>query len=185
MALPTLAPIKLSMNSDKEKEQEELLKKRAENIKSMFGSIVGVYDLLNALLSLNFDKSWRKFAVKVSDIEPDTKVLDVCTGTADLAISHSKSLNGSGLVVGSDYCHEMLKYGLPKIKKRHLENKIKLVEADTLQLPFRDNSFEVSTVAFGIRNVSNLDEGIKEMKRVVGPNGKVVILEFSQPTNFL
>ncbi len=185
MAIPTLRPIKLSMNSDKEIEHEVLLKKRAENIKSMFGSIVGVYDLLNALLSLNFDKSWRKFAVKVSDIKSDTKVLDVCTGTADLAISHSKSLNGSGLVVGSDYCHEMLKYGLPKIKKRHLENKIKLVEADTLQLPFRDNAFEVSTVAFGIRNVSNLDEGIKEMKRVVEPNGKVVILEFSQPTNFL
>ncbi len=79
------------MNSDKEIQQEELLKKRSENIKSMFGSIVGVYDLLNAILSLNFDKSWRKFAVKVSDIKPNTKVLDVCTGTADLAISHSKS----------------------------------------------------------------------------------------------
>jgi len=173
------------MNSDKEIEQEELLKKRAENIKNMFGSIVGVYDLLNAILSLNFDKSWRKFAVKVSGIKPDTKVLDVCTGTGDLAISHSKLLNGNGLVVGSDYCHDMLKYGLPKIKKRHLESKIKLVEADTLQLPFRDNAFEVSTVGFGIRNVSNLEEGIKEMRRVVGPNGKVVILEFSQPTNFL
>ena len=165
--------------------QEELLKKRAENIKSMFSSIVGVYDLLNALLSLNFDKSWRKFATKVSGIKSDTKVLDVCTGTGDLAISYSKLLNGNGLVVGSDYCHDMLKYGLPKIKKRHLENKIKLVEADTLQLPFRDNAFEISTVAFGIRNVANLEEGIKEMRRVVGPNGKVVILEFSQPTNFL
>jgi demethylmenaquinone methyltransferase/2-methoxy-6-polyprenyl-1,4-benzoquinol methylase len=179
------APAGLLMNTDSEIPQEELLKKRAENIKSMFGSIVGVYDLLNAVLSLNFDKSWRRFAVKVSGIKPDTKVLDVCTGTADLAISHSKLLNGNGLVVGSDYCHDMLRYGLPKIKKRHLENKIKLVEADTLQLPFRDNAFDVSTVAFGIRNVSNLEEGIKEMRRVVGPNGKVVILEFSQPTNFL
>ncbi len=173
------------MNTDKGIQQEELLKKRSENIKSMFSSIVGVYDLLNGLLSLNFDKSWRKFAAKVSDIKPGTKVLDVCTGTGDLAISHSKLLNGSGLVVGSDYCHDMLKYGLPKIKKRHLENKIKLVEADTLHLPFRDNAFEISTVAFGIRNVSNLEEGIKEMGRVVGPNGKVVILEFSQPTNFI
>ena len=179
------APAKLLMNTDSEIQQEELLKKKAESIKSMFGSIVGVYDLLNAILSLNFDKSWRKFAVKVSEIEPHTKVLDVCTGTGDLAISHSKLLNGNGLVVGSDYCHGMLKYGLPKIRKRHLESKIKLVEADTLQLPFRDNAFNVSTVAFGIRNVSNLEEGIKEMRRVVGPNGKVVILEFSQPTNFL
>ena len=173
------------MNTDKEISQEELLKKKAENIRNMFGSIVRVYDFLNALLSLNFDKSWRKFAAKVSDVKTDTKVLDVCTGTGDLAISYSKLLNGNGLVVGSDYCHDMLRYGLPKIKKRHLENKIKLIEADTLQLPFRDNSFEISTVAFGIRNVADLEAGIKEMRRVVGPDGRVVILEFSQPTNFL
>jgi demethylmenaquinone methyltransferase/2-methoxy-6-polyprenyl-1,4-benzoquinol methylase len=173
------------MNTDKEISQEELLKKKAENIRNMFGSIVRVYDFLNAILSLNFDKSWRKFAAKVSDVKPDTKVLDVCTGTGDLAISYSKLLNGNGLVVGSDYCHDMLRCGLPKIKKRHLENKIKLIEADTLQLPFRDNSFEISTVAFGIRNVADLEAGIKEMRRVVGPDGRVVILEFSQPANSL
>jgi demethylmenaquinone methyltransferase/2-methoxy-6-polyprenyl-1,4-benzoquinol methylase len=173
------------MNTKNRVTQEELLEKRAESIKTMFGSIVKVYDLLNALLSLNFDKSWRKFAARVSGIKPDTKVLDVCTGTGDLAISYSKLLNGNGLVVGSDYCHDMLRYGLPKIKKRHLEDKIKLIEADTLQLPFRDNAFEISAVAFGIRNVTDLDAGIKEMGRVVGPNGRVVILEFSQPTNFL
>jgi demethylmenaquinone methyltransferase / 2-methoxy-6-polyprenyl-1,4-benzoquinol methylase len=173
------------MNTDKEISQEELLRKKAESIRNMFGSIVRVYDFLNALLSLNFDKSWRKFAAKVSGVKPDTRVLDVCTGTGDLAISYSKFLNGNGLVVGSDYCHDMLRYGLPKIKKRHLENKIKLIEADTLQLPFRDNAFEISTVAFGIRNVSDLEAGIKEMRRVVGPDGRVVILEFSQPANFL
>lgn len=167
------------------KTQKELLEKRAENIKDMFGSIVKVYDLLNALLSLNFDKSWRKFAAKASDIKSGAKVLDVCTGTGDLAISYSRLLNGKGLVVGSDYCHEMLRYGLPKIKRRGLEDKIKLIEADTLHLPFKDNTFEISTVAFGIRNVADLEAGIKEMRRVVIPNGRVVILEFSQPTNFL
>ncbi len=173
------------MNTKNRITQEELLEKRAESIKTMFGSIVKVYDLLNALLSLNFDKSWRKFTARVSGIKPDTKVLDVCTGTGDLAISYSKLLNGKGLVVGSDYCHDMLRYGLPKIKKRHLEDKIKFIEADTLHLPFNDDSFEVSTVAFGIRNVVDLEAGIKEMRRVVRPNGRVVILEFSQPTNFL
>ncbi len=173
------------MNTDNKITQEELLKKRAENIKNMFGSIVKVYDLLNALLSLNFDKSWRKFAVSVSGVDKNAKVLDVCTGTGDLAIAYSKLLNGNGLVVGSDFCHDMLKYGLPKIKKRHLEDKIKLIEADTLNLPFPDNSFEISTVAFGIRNVADLEAGIKEMGRVIKPDGRVVILEFSQPTNFL
>ncbi len=173
------------MNAGKRLTQEELLKKRAENIKSMFASIVRVYDFLNSLLSLNFDKSWRKFAAKVSGIKSNTKILDVCTGTGDLAISFSRLLNGRGLIVGSDYCHDMLQYGMPKIKKRHLEDKIKFIEADTLKLPFRDNTFEISTVAFGIRNVTDLKAGIKEMGRVVMPNGKVVILEFSQPTNFL
>ncbi|MFQ5963754.1 MAG: bifunctional demethylmenaquinone methyltransferase/2-methoxy-6-polyprenyl-1,4-benzoquinol methylase UbiE [Candidatus Scalinduaceae bacterium] len=173
------------MNSKNRVTQEEILKKRAENIRTMFASIVRVYDFLNSLLSLNFDKSWREFATKVSGIKPNTKVLDVCTGTGDLAISYSKLLNGKGMVVGSDYCHDMLRYGLPKIKKRHLEDKIKLIEADTLKLPFRDDSFEISTVAFGIRNVADLEAGIREMGRVVKPDGKVVILEFSQPTNFL
>ncbi len=174
----------MSMNTKNRITQEDILKKRAENIKTMFGSIVRVYDFLNTILSLNFDKSWRKFAVKISGIKPNTKVLDVCTGTGDLAISYSKLLNGDGLVVGSDYCHDMLRYGLPKVKKRHLGDKIKLIEADTLQLPFRDDSFEISTVAFGIRNVADLEAGIKEMIRVIRPNGRVVILEFSQPTNF-
>ncbi|MCP5007215.1 MAG: bifunctional demethylmenaquinone methyltransferase/2-methoxy-6-polyprenyl-1,4-benzoquinol methylase UbiE [Planctomycetes bacterium] len=174
------------MNTGKHSRQEhEVQKERAENIKSMFSSIVRVYDFLNAFLSLNRDKSWRKFAVKVSGTTPNMKILDVCTGTGDLALSFSQQLNGNGIVIGSDYCHEMLHYGKPKIKKRNLEEKIKLIEADTLKLPFRDNTFEISTVGFGIRNVTDLMAGIKEMGRVVVPNGKIIILEFSQPTNFL
>ena len=169
----------------KQLSQEDILKKRAENIKSMFSSIVRVYDFLNAVLSLNRDKSWRKFAVKVSGIKSNMKILDVCTGTGDLAISFSRLLNGRGLVIGSDYCHDMLRYGIPKIKKKHLEDKIKFVEADTLKLPFHDNTFEISSVGFGIRNVTDLMAGIKEMGRVVTPNGKVIILEFSQPTNVI
>lgn len=161
----------------------EMQKERAESIKNMFSSIVRVYDFLNAFLSLNRDKSWRKSAVTLSGTQSDMKILDVCTGTGDLAISFSQQLHGNGLVVGSDYCHDMLRYGKPKIKKRHLEAKVKLIEADTLQLPFRDNTFEISTVGFGIRNVTDLMAGIKEMARVVTPNGKIIILEFSQPTN--
>ena len=84
----------------------------------MFGSIARVYDLLNTLLSLNFDKSWRKFAVKVSNVTPDAKVLDVCTGTGDLAIAYSKVLNGHGKVIGSDFCHEMVKLADHKLRKR-------------------------------------------------------------------
>ncbi len=163
--------------------QTDLLKKNGVHIQQMFGSIARVYDLLNTILSFNFDKSWRKFAVKVSNVTPDAKVLDVCTGTGDLAIAYSKVLNGSGGVVGSDFCHEMVRLADLKLKKRDLPGKIKVIEADTLHLPFQDNYFQVSAVAFGIRNVSDLRAGITEMMRITAPGGRVVILEFSQPTN--
>ena len=163
--------------------QTELLTKKGAYIQQMFGSIARVYDLLNTILSFNFDKSWRKFAVKVSNVAQDARVLDVCTGTGDLAIAYSRVLNGSGRVVGSDFCHEMVRLADRKLKKRNLSGKIKVIEADTLHLPFQDNYFQVSAVAFGIRNVADLRAGITEMMRITAPGGCVVILEFSQPTN--
>jgi len=163
--------------------QTELLTKKGVHIQQMFGSIARVYDLLNTLLSLNFDKSWRKFAVKVSNVTPDAKVLDVCTGTGDLAIAYSKMLNVSGNVIGTDFCHEMVKLADHKLRKKNLSNKIEVLGADTLHLPFQDNYFQVSAVAFGIRNVSDLRAGIEEMVRITAAGGRVVILEFSQPTN--
>lgn len=149
----------------------------------MFSSIAGVYDLLNTILSFNFDKHWRKFAVKVSNVAPDAKVLDVCTGTGDLAIAYSKVLHAGGRVIGSDFCHEMVRLADHKLKKRNLSGKIKVIDADTLHLPFQDNYFQVSAVAFGIRNVADLRAGIREMMRTTAPGGCVVILEFSQPVN--
>ena len=149
----------------------------------MFSSVAGVYDLLNAILSFNFDKRWRRFAVKVSNATPDAKILDVCTGTGDLAIEYSKVLNSSGKVIGSDFCHEMVRLANDKLRKRNLSGKIKVIDADTLRLPFQDNCFQISAVAFGIRNVSDLKAGITEMARITAPGGRIVILEFSQPTN--
>ena len=163
--------------------QFELLNKKSEHIQRMFGSIAGIYDLLNTILSFNFDKSWRKFAVRVSDVTPDAQVLDVCTGTADLAIEYSSKLNDQGKVTGSDFCQEMLAIANRKLKKKHVSDKVNILCADTLRLPFHDNYFHVSSVAFGIRNVSDLKAGINEMARVTAPGGRVVILEFSQPTN--
>ncbi len=151
----------------------------------MFGSIARVYDLLNTVLSFNFDKSWRKFAVKVSNVTPDAKILDVCTGTGDLAIAYSRVLRKEGKVIGSDFCHEMLRLANHKLTKKKLSGKIEILEADTLHLPFQDNYFQVCAVAFGIRNVSDLSSGITEMMRITAPGGRVVILEFSQPTNFI
>ena len=111
------------------------------------------------------------------------KILDVCTGTGDLAIAYSKVLNESGRVIGSDFCHEMVKLADHKLRKKNLSGKISVLDADTLHLPLQDNYFQVSAVAFGIRNVSDLRAGIIEMMRITAPGGRVVILEFSQPTN--
>ncbi len=163
--------------------QTELLTKKGEHIQRMFGSIARVYDLLNTVLSFNFDKSWRKFAVKVSNVTPDAKILDVCTGTGDLAIAYSRVLNKEGRVIGSDFCHEMLRLANHKLMKKKFSGKIEILEADTLSLPFQDDYFQVSAVAFGIRNVSDLSSGITEMMRTTAPGGRVVILEFSQPAN--
>ncbi|MDR4507616.1 MAG: bifunctional demethylmenaquinone methyltransferase/2-methoxy-6-polyprenyl-1,4-benzoquinol methylase UbiE [Candidatus Brocadiaceae bacterium] len=163
--------------------QNELMAKKGESIKKMFGSVAGVYDLLNTILSFNFDKSWRRYAVKVSHVSPDAMVLDVCAGTGDLAIAYSKVVNGKGRVIGSDFCHEMIRLANRKLTKKNLLGKISVIEADTLHLPFQDNYFQVSAVGFGIRNVSDLKAGITEMTRTTSPGGRVVILEFSQPTN--
>ncbi len=185
----------------------ELLHKKGENIRRMFSSIATRYDFLNALLSLTFDRKWRRFAVSVSGLQAGDKVLDVCTGTGDLAIEYAKAIPSSSTdkqvcpchppseegrvgvtVVGTDFCEEMLRLAIPKIRNnewhRHLAcGRIKFVQADTLHLPFPDGSFQVSTVAFGIRNVADLELGIKEMTRVISPGGRVVILEFSEPEN--
>ncbi|HCN19988.1 MAG TPA: bifunctional demethylmenaquinone methyltransferase/2-methoxy-6-polyprenyl-1,4-benzoquinol methylase UbiE, partial [Planctomycetia bacterium] len=109
------------------------------------------------------------------------KVLDICTGTADLAIAYSQKIGQGGLVVGSDFCWEMLARAPQKRKTLKNGCPITLVQADALHLPFADNSFDVVSVAFGIRNVSDLKEGLKEMARVVSPGGRVVILEFGLP----
>ncbi len=152
----------------------------------MFASIAPTYDLLNRLLSLGFDQRWRARAVELSGLpgnEKNVKVLDVCTGTADLAIAYSQKIGPGGMVVGSDFCREMLALAPEKLRALDAKNisPITLVQSDALHLPFPDNTFNVASVAFGIRNVADLREGIKEMARVVSPGGRVVILEFGLP----
>jgi demethylmenaquinone methyltransferase/2-methoxy-6-polyprenyl-1,4-benzoquinol methylase len=190
----------------------ELLHKKGENIRRMFSSIAARYDFLNGLLSLTFDRRWRRFAVSVSGLQEGDKVLDVCTGTGDLAIEYAKAVKSleSGVgsqesktktqdselrtqdsyVVGTDFCEEMLRLAIPKLRvgSRELgvgsqDSRLKFIEADTLYLPFADGSFQVSAVAFGIRNVADLGMGIREMARVISPGGRVVILEFAKPEN--
>ena len=160
---------------------------QAHRIKNLFSAIARYYDFLNSLLSLKRDKSWRRETVKASGVEPTSKVLDVCTGTGELALAYADKISADGFVIASDFCFEMLVIGDQKLQQPvgAVSNRTttNFLAADTLILPFLDNTFDIVSVGFGIRNVSDLEMGIREMVRVAAPGGRVVILEFTQPVN--
>jgi demethylmenaquinone methyltransferase/2-methoxy-6-polyprenyl-1,4-benzoquinol methylase len=155
--------------------------KSSRRVRSMFASIAGKYDLLNHLLSLNIDRLWRRFTTRTVPPEPGVPVLDCCTGTADLALAYHRAGRGLSPVIGSDFCHEMLRLGNSKVRGAGASDRVTLIEADTQRLPLPGDTFGVVTVAFGLRNVSDTARGIDEMVRVARPGGKVAILEFSRP----
>lgn len=152
-------------------------------IATMFDSIASKYDVLNHLLSLNIDKVWRrKAAIAVAKSHPKT-ILDLATGTADLAIALAKR-NPQAHIIGIDISEKMLDIGKEKVKLRNLESHIELRLGDAAALPFGDNSFDAVTVAFGVRNFEDLEKGLSEISRVLKPDGQAVILEFSMPEMF-
>lgn len=149
----------------------------------MFDNIAPWYDFLNHFLSLGIDISWRKKAIRaLKDIRPKM-ILDVATGTGDLAIEAEKQLSPEK-VVGIDIANEMLEVGRHKLAKRQLSDKIELQLGDSENIAYPDNSFDAVTVAFGVRNFENLNKGLAEMLRVMRPGARVAILEFSKPTLF-
>jgi demethylmenaquinone methyltransferase/2-methoxy-6-polyprenyl-1,4-benzoquinol methylase len=157
--------------------------KSGDRVRKMFAEIAPRYDLLNHVLSLNMDRYWRWRTLRVLGLRPGEPVLDVCTGTGDLALSASKQLGTDTEVVGTDFCGEMLDIAREKQAKHLLgHTQLRFLEADTMQLPFPDQAFQAVTVAFGIRNVSDTDAGLREMIRVCRPGGQVAILEFSRPS---
>ncbi len=155
--------------------------KSDQRVRSMFASIAGRYDLLNHLLSLNIDRSWRRFTCRTVPPVPGVPVLDCCTGTADLALQYHRVGRGLSPVIGTDFCHEMLHLGNIKLARAGASGQVVLIEGDTQRLPLPDDTFGVVTVAFGLRNVRDTVRGIDEMIRVARPGGTVAILEFSRP----
>ncbi len=153
-----------------------------EKVVGMFNSIAPTYDFLNHFLSLNIDKVWRRKLVKlVAPYKPD-RILDVASGTGDLAIALNK-LKPSG-IVGVDISEGMLEVGRKKIARKGLSNVITLLYGDSENLPFPTNSFNAVTVSFGVRNFAHLDLGLSDMCRVLKPGGVVAVLEFSMPRRF-
>jgi demethylmenaquinone methyltransferase/2-methoxy-6-polyprenyl-1,4-benzoquinol methylase len=156
---------------------------KKKQVSTMFNRIAPYYDFLNRLLSLGIDTIWRKKAIRLLKEDQPKKILDVATGTADLAIEAVRQLKPQA-VTGLDISVEMLEIGRKKIAQKGLSQIITLTEGDSENLPFPDNTFDALTVAFGVRNFEHLEQGLREMHRVLRPGGKVVILEFSQPTVF-
>jgi demethylmenaquinone methyltransferase / 2-methoxy-6-polyprenyl-1,4-benzoquinol methylase len=149
----------------------------------MFGAIAPRYDLLNHWLSAGIDRWWRRRTVQLASASGEGPVLDVATGTGDLALAYWRSGGGRVRVVGVDFCRPMLDLGREKIRRAGADGSLTLLEADALNLPFADGSFEVISIAFGLRNLADPDRGLREMARVCRPGGRVAVLEFSLPTN--
>jgi demethylmenaquinone methyltransferase / 2-methoxy-6-polyprenyl-1,4-benzoquinol methylase len=161
--------------------QEEGSKKR--QVSTMFNRIAPYYDLLNRTLSLGIDTIWRKKAIDMlKELQPQ-QVLDVATGTADVAMEAARRLSPQK-ITGVDISTEMLDIGRSKIHRQGMEGLIELMEGDSENLPFQDNTFDAITVAFGVRNFENLEKGLREMQRVLRHGGKLVVLEFSKPRLF-
>ena len=152
-------------------------------VEDMFDNIAPKYDLLNHVLSMKIDVLWRNNLVKWMRKDHPKLVLDVATGTGDLAIAVQKGLEAE--VVGLDLSQQMLNVGIDKIKKINLSDKITMVKGDAENLTFEDNKFDAVSVAFGVRNFENLEKGLAELRRVVKENGSVFILEFSKVEGFL
>ena len=150
-------------------------------VHNIFAAIAKRYDFLNSLLSLRRDGSWRKFAANISEVTEKSKVLDVCAGTGELALAYVDVIGDGASVIGTDFCFEMLAIGKEKVERQRRAHAFIPIEADTLRLPFADGTFDVVSVGFGIRNVADVELGIREMTRVAVKGGRVVILEFTQP----
>ncbi len=165
-------------------EIQEPVDKSGRRVRDMFRQVAPRYDVMNHLLSLNIDKYWRWMAVKSLEINNSAPILDVCTGTGDLALAVQRRTGGEITIVGSDFCGAMLRIARDKSQatKRDKANQIGFFEADSQSLPFADDTFQCVTVAFGLRNVADTDRGLTEMTRVCKPGGQVLVLEFSKPT---
>ena len=166
-------------------EKPELLVSGANQIQAMFNAVAPKYDFLNRLLSVGCDRYWRKAAV--SEFQPfgNKTFLDVATGTADIPLEMGKRYPQPMQIVGMDFSLSMLKLGNKKISNNKLSKDIKLIPGSAENIPFKDHSFDGAITAFGVRNFMDAKQGLQEIYRILKPNGKIVVLEFSFPNNMI
>jgi demethylmenaquinone methyltransferase/2-methoxy-6-polyprenyl-1,4-benzoquinol methylase len=157
--------------------------KSGAKVRGMFASIAHRYDFLNHFLSANVDKHWRRKTTRLAPPPPAGQwIVDCCTGTGDLAVVYDQVAEGRNPIVATDFCRPMLVRGQPKFTKRSADGRVVVVEADSQRLPLPGDFAGLTTVAFGLRNISDTVSGLDEMIRITRPGGRVAILEFSRPT---
>ena len=153
----------------------------AAQVRGMFDRIAGVYDVMNTAMTAGMHHRWRERAADMAELQPGGSALDVCCGTGDLALELARHLGPEGTVVGCDFAERMLDAARAKAARRGVAG-VRFEWADALELPYGDASFDAATVGFGARNLADLDRGLSELRRVVRPGGRLVILEITQPT---
>jgi len=165
-----------------------VVNKSGERVRQMFGEISARYDLMNHVLSGGTDYYWRWRTIRQAPPRGPAPILDVCTGTGDLALAYARACGPQGSVIGADFTPQMLQIAIRKGQRQQAgvsQGSLVFVEADTQALPFPEGSFQIVSVAFGLRNVADTRAGLREMLRVCEPGGRVVVLEFSLPGNRL
>lgn len=154
---------------------------KEERVHDVFQTISKRYDVMNSVISFQRHKAWRKDTMRLMDVQKGASALDVCCGTADWTIAMADAVGESGTAIGLDFSENMLEVGQVKVNEKKKDN-VTLIHGNAMNLPFEDNSFDYVTIGFGLRNVPDYNQVIKEMYRVVKPGGQVVCLETSQPT---
>lgn len=157
-------------------------KDKATYVQDTFNSIAKRYDLMNTLMSFGLDKGWRRRAVITVEAKPGMHILDVCCGTGQLSIELAETMGETGKVTGLDFSENMLGKARDNLQSFPYQSRIELMQGDAMQLPFADNTFDGATVGWGLRNLPNLEQGVKEMLRVVKPGSMVVSLDMAKPT---
>ena len=160
-------------------------KEKAGRVAGVFHSVADNYDLMNDLMSAGIHRLWKNMTIEMSGVRKGHKVLDIAGGTGDLAAKFSKIVGSEGSVVLADINESMLKVGRDRLIDRGITENVTFSQADAQYLPFPDNTFNVITIAFGLRNVTDKDMALRSMLRVLKPGGKLLILEFSKPTSSL
>ena len=165
--------------------EEVAVEEKAAKVAGVFHSVAAKYDLMNDLMSGGIHRLWKRFTIEVSAVRPGHRVLDIAGGTGDLSYQFARRVGSEGLVVLADINASMLNVGRDRLTDRGIAGNIQFAQADAQYLPFPDNSFDIITIAFGLRNVTDKDLALRSMLRVLKPGGRLLVLEFSKPQSEL